>query len=201
MPREHARDRLSAVMSSSSTGGRDDWCTPAEVLDRVRRIAPIGLDPCSNPASIVRAAVEWALPLNGLSGRWAGRGLVFVNPPYGRDATGAWVEKAAREAGRGAEVVMLIPARTDTTWFHRRCVPLAPRSRPAGSAGDGHARALCFVDGRLDFLGDDSERAGESAPFPSLLVYFGARPERFRRAFDDFGAVWTAPAMERHDGR
>lgn len=42
--------------------------------------------------------------------------IVFCNPPYGRQTTGAFVKKCAEAAN--CLSVMLIPARTDTKWFH-----------------------------------------------------------------------------------
>ena len=76
---------------------------------------------------------------------------MFCNPPYGRDID-RWIRKAVEEAGNGAVVVMLIPARTDTKWFHDLVFPY----------GD-----IRFVKGRLKF-GDGKN----AAPFPSMVVVF-----------------------------
>jgi hypothetical protein len=53
---------------------------------------------------------------DGLNKDWAGE-IVFVNPPYGK-SIGKWVEKCYKENLKGTTIVMLIPARTDTSWFH-----------------------------------------------------------------------------------
>ena len=80
-----------------------------------------------------------------------GGGIVFCNPPYGRELP-KWVKKCYEESQKGAVVVMLIPARTDTRWFHDYIYGKAE---------------IRFIKGRLKF-GD-----GKSpAPFPSMVVIF-----------------------------
>lgn len=148
------------------------WCTPEVVLERVRRVGPIMLDPCSNGRSIVRAKTEWRGPPHGPDGLaepWAGHGLVYCNPPYGR-GIGQWVAKCALEALDGAEVIALVPARPDTAWWHEAVVL--------------HAAAICFWRGRLSFLG-----AAAGAPFPSAVIYYGRRPDIFASAFREAGWV------------
>lgn len=85
---------------------------------------------------------------NGLAIEWTGS--VFVNPPYGRHI-GDWVKKGWESAKLGAVVVMLLPARTDTRWWHDYCMR-------------GEIR---FIRGRLKFSG-----ARWNAPFPSAVVVF-----------------------------
>ena len=79
-------------------------------------------------------------------------GVTWCNPPYGKEI-GKWVRKAYEESQMGAKVVMLLPARTDTRWFHDYIVDKAK---------------VRFIKGRLKF-GD----AKNSAPFPSMIVVFG----------------------------
>lgn len=147
----------SPLMSSA----RETWCTPRVVLDALAPLGRIALDPCSNPHSIVGARRSLSLETgdDGLAESW-GRadGLVYVNPPFGRAAP-AWVGKAIAEAYRGTEIVMLLPARTDTRWW----CDLA-----------GSAQAIAFWRGRLTFLG-----APAPAPFPTALVYWGGRTRTF----------------------
>ena len=93
----------------------------------------------------------WKMDLNKSGG---GR-RVFCNPPYGKEI-GKWVEKCYQEAHSGAElVVMLIPARTDTKYFHDYIYKKAKEIR--------------FLKGRLKFEIDGEP--GGSAPFPSCLLY------------------------------
>lgn len=80
-------------------------------------------------------------------------GVCFCNPPYGR-AIGRWVAKAASESERGTTVVCLLPARTDTSWFHQYILPVADEIR--------------FICGRLYF--DDGTKG--RAPFPSMIVVY-----------------------------
>lgn len=174
------------------TSDRDDWNSPSCVLDKVRELGPLVLDPCSNERSIVNAEVEFRLSRgeDGLRAAWAtlgvAGGLVYLNPPYG-DAIADWTRKATFEARRGAEIVALLPARTDTAWFQRDIAT---------------ANALCFWRGRLRFgaavadqrqvaLFDEAraqlEEPDETAPFPSVIAYWGPRSERFVEVFSGCG--------------
>jgi len=74
-----------------------------------------------------------------------------MNPPYGREISN-WVKKAYESSKIGAVVVCLLPARTDTQWWHDYCV---------------HGKVE-FIKGRLKFGGHKN-----SAPFPSVIVVFG----------------------------
>ena len=181
---------MSVLAAQNPAGGRDDWRTPAEVLDRVRELAPIGLDPCTaydNPTGAAIWAVApgaWpdrAMPLSaridGLKLFWAAncpRGsLVYCNPPYSRGELAAWAGKCRHESGQGAEVIALLPVDTSTQWWHDSCVPSL-------------ADAVCFWRGRLTFVG-----APGPASFPSALIYWGSRPNRFADVFVRVGAIWT----------
>lgn len=153
-------------MSVHFSSAKDDWCTPAMVLERVLEVRPIGLDPCWNPRALTMRDRYCAMVAeydgggtgtSGLDRDWSGHGLVYVNPPYGRQI-GEWVEKCPE----ADECIALLPARTDTRWF------------------PWEARALAFWRGRLTFLG-----AEHPAPFPSVLAYWGDLPGRFAAAFED----------------
>jgi hypothetical protein len=157
---------LAPLLSSE----RADWNTPANVLDLVRQVAPIELDPCSNEGSIVGATVEYRHDCgqDGLALGWGVRGLAFVNPGYGR-GIGAWVEKCAAVALQHCdttEIIALLPARPDTAWWQEHVVT---------------ADAVCFWRGRLTFLG-----APHPAPFPSALAFWSGRCERVGRFEDVF---------------
>ncbi|MGD7664880.1 DNA N-6-adenine-methyltransferase [Brevibacillus laterosporus] len=81
--------------------------------------------------------------------------VCWMNPPYGKEI-GKWVKKAFEEASKGATVVCLLPARTDTKWWHEYCMK-------------GEIR---LVKGRLKF-GDSNN----SAPFPSAVIIFGEQAQ------------------------
>lgn len=82
-------------------------------------------------------------------------GAVFCNPPYGREI-GKWVKKAYEEAQKGITVVLLIPSRTDTTYFHDYI------------CGKAEIR---FIRGRLRFTDEDG-KTYDPAPFPSMVVIY-----------------------------
>lgn len=89
-----------------------------------------------------------------------GGGPVFCNPPYGREV-GKWVRKAYEEAQSGTTVVLLIPARTDTTYFHDYIYGKAE---------------IRFVRGRIRFEDEDGTIYAP-APFPSMVVIYNANKE------------------------
>ena len=135
---------------------RDDWETPQALFDELDAAYHFTLDPCSTHAN-AKCAKHYTVEDDGLAQSWAGE-VVFCNPPYGRNI-GAWVKKCHDEAEH-ATVVMLIPARTDTAYFHDYIY---------------HQARIEFLRGRLKF-----ERGGvavQSAPFPSMLVMFGGGDE------------------------
>jgi hypothetical protein len=104
---------------------------------------------------------------NGLMQTW--RGKVFLNPPYGR-CIKQWIDRAMTDPVD--EIILLVPASTGVQWFQ----PLWQHT-------------LCFVTGRLRFSWK------EAAPFNSVLVYRGHRPEAFKAAFEHRGHVVVgAPA-------
>ncbi len=156
---------LEPLMSSE----RMTWNTPLPVLERVRLVAPIGLDPCGNADSIVGADREYRLDRgeDGLALPWnPPSGCVYVNSEYGRNI-GPWQERCVSQSvEHGVEIMTLVPARTDARWFDSIWC----------------AAAICFWRGRLRFLG-----APSSAPFPSVVAYFGSRPIDFIEAFRPVG--------------
>lgn len=134
------------VMFSSKTGL---WETPQWLFERLNDEFGFTLDACALPEN-AKCARYYTPAHDGLKQPWDG--VVWCNPPYGR-GVGAWVAKAANAVERaGVVVVMLLPARTDTKWFHEYIY--------------GRAEVR-FLPGRLKF-GD----ARNNAPFPSMVVVF-----------------------------
>lgn len=153
---------LNFYSHANTSSAHHGWCTPKELLETLYQVFPrFDLDPCSptsNPRRApVKAFLHYTVDDDGLSLPW--HGSVFLNPPYGRSLPN-WTAKAKSEvaAGNAATVVAVLPARTDTRWWHQDIA--------------GHA-AVFFLRGRLAF--DDS---GQSAPFPSALVVWGGTPEQ-----------------------
>ncbi len=140
-----------ATMFSSATG---EHPTPQAFYDLLDAEFHFDLDAAATKEN-AKCPVYLTKEDNALAVDWLGYGKnIFVNPPYGR-GIGAWVEKAYSTCQRGANVVMLLPARVDTKWFHRWIY--------------GYAEVR-FICGRLKF-GD----AKNSAPFPSMVVVFRGR--------------------------
>ena len=97
-----------AVMFSSET---DMWETPKWLFDELDKEFHFDLDVCAIPEN-AKCEQYFTPETDGLSQEW--NGTVWCNPPYGREI-GKWVKKAAQS---NCTVVMLLPARTDTKWFH-----------------------------------------------------------------------------------
>jgi phage N-6-adenine-methyltransferase len=142
-----------SVHFSSAT---DMWATPLEFFERCEaKYGPFTVDVCATPEN-AKCSRFFTKDDDGLAQEWGGR--CWMNPPYGREI-GKWMRKAYESSLQGATVVCLVPARTDTAWWH-------------DYAKKGHVE---FVRGRLKFGGSKN-----SAPFPSALVVF--RPQAIARA-------------------
>lgn len=136
------------VMFSSKT---DMWETPQKFFDELDYVYHFTLDACAVPEN-AKCKNYFTPEQDGLKQEWSG--VVWCNPPYGR-SIGDWVRKAYGAAvDSKATVVMLLPARTDTKWFHAYCY------------GNRFA-TVRFVQGRLKFGGSKNP-----APFPSMVVIF-----------------------------
>lgn len=153
---------------------KSDWRTPPEVVDLVRAAlrGRIDLDPCANREALAGGLIGEKRNIfgppdaSGLEEPWSGR--VFVNPPF--DELGAWAAKCRREHElHGCEVVLLMPARTDTAYWHEHV---------------STANAVCFWRGRIRFVG-----APAAAPFLVALAYWGAWPWEFHEATRAKGMV------------
>lgn len=136
------------VMFSSKT---DIWSTPQDLFDKLNEEFHFTLDVCALPEN-AKCDRYYTPEMNGLSLSW--EGICWCNPPYGRDIW-KWVAAGQGASTAGATVVMLLPARTDTRWFHDYILEKAE---------------IRFIRGRLKFGGSKN-----SAPFPSMICIF--RPQ------------------------
>ena len=139
------------VMFSSKT---DMWATPQVFFDQLNEEFHFTVDVCAIPEN-AKCEKFFTPEINGLKQEW--EGVCWCNPPYGREI-GKWVEKAYIASTWGATVVMLLPARTDTKWFHEYIY---------------NKSEIRFVKGRLKF--GNSKTA---APFPSMVVIFKSEGEK-----------------------
>lgn len=130
------------------TSNTDLWATPQDFFDKLNEEFNFELDVCANDEN-AKCDRYFTRETDGLKQDWTG--VCWMNPPYGREI-GKWVKKAYESSLNGATVVCLVPARTDTKWWHEYCMK-------------GEIR---LVKGRLKFGGSKN-----SAPFPSAVVIFG----------------------------
>ena len=121
------------------------WGTPPWLFARLDQEFHFTLDVCALPHN-AKCKHYFTPEMDGLSQKWTG--TCWMNPPYGPEI-GKWMKKALLESRRGCTVVCLVPARTDTEWWHK-------------FATKGDIRTL---RGRLKFVG-----AKSGAPFPSAIV-------------------------------
>lgn len=133
------------LMSSES----QEWATPQAFFDELNKEFNFTLDPCCTELN-KKCTKHYTKKDDGLTKNWCGE-VVFCNPPYGKEIK-KWVEKCHNES-KHAQVVMLIPARTDTSYFHDYIYK---------------KHEIRFVRGRLHF--NDSKTP---APFPSMVVVMG----------------------------
>lgn len=136
------------MMFSSAT---DMWATPQSFFDELNNEFHFTLDPCATKAN-AKCNKFYTIDEDGLQQDWKGE-VVFCNPPYGKMIS-SWVRKCSQESKKpNTTVVALLPARTDTRFFHDYIY--------------GKAKDIRFIKGRLKF-GDSKN----SAPFPSMVVVF-----------------------------
>lgn len=130
------------------------WETPQDFFDKLDDEFRFDLDVCATPEN-AKCKQYFTPEIDGLSQPW--EGVCWCNQPYCRQ-TGKWVRKAHDEAYKGnCTVVMLLPSRTDVSWFHDYIL------------GKAEVR---FIRGRLKFGGSKN-----SAPFPSMVVIFRKKGE------------------------
>lgn len=125
----------------------DLWSTPQEFFDKYNQLYDFEIDVCASKEN-AKCTKFYTKEDDGLSKEWTGK--CWMNPPYGRTIK-QWMKKAYESSLNGATVVCLVPARTDTAWWHDYAVK----------------GQIEFIRGRLKFGGNKN-----SAPFPSAVVVF-----------------------------
>jgi phage N-6-adenine-methyltransferase len=143
-----------AVLNNSLyASAKSDWETPPAFFNSLNAEFSFTLDACATK-STAKCKMFLSPEVDALSLEWSG--IVFLNPPYGR-GIGRWIKKARQEASAGrACVVCLVPARTDTKWWHDFCMT---------------ADEIRFLTRRLTFAG-----ASNKATFPAAIVIFRGPP-------------------------
>lgn len=136
---------VSKTLFSSAT---EEWATPQDLFDYWDSVFHFNIDVCATPEN-AKCSKFFTKEGDALKQDWKDY-ICWMNPPYGKNIY-QWVEKAYHSAKRGALVVCLLPARTDTRYFHDFCCK-------------GY---VVFLKGRLKFGGSKNP-----APFPSMVVVF-----------------------------
>ena len=134
-------------MSVHFSSKTDLWYTPQDFFKKYDDVYKFETDVCATDDN-TKCAKYYTEEMDGLQQEW--RGVCWMNPPYGR-TIGKWMKKAYESSLEGATVVCLVPARTDTNWWHDYAMK-----------GD-----IEFIKSRLKFGGSKN-----SAPFPSAVVVF-----------------------------
>ena len=135
-------DSTTMITKGMMSSLRPDWKTPKALYAQLDKEFWFDFDPCPpNPT------------FDGLTCEWS-HGANYVNPPYGREIP-KWTAKAVQEWKKGKTIVMLVPSRTDTRWWHDHIM---------------QADEIRFIKGRLCF--DDCK---SPAPFPSAIIIFRPR--------------------------
>ena len=132
-------------MSIHFSSKTDLWSTPQIFFDALNKEFNFDLDVCATHEN-AKCAEYFTESDDGLAKKW--QGVVWCNPPYGREIV-KWVKKANESSISGSTVVCLLPARTDTRWWHEYVINHEVR----------------FIKGRLKFGG-----AKHNAPFPSAVI-------------------------------
>jgi transcriptional regulator with XRE-family HTH domain len=160
---------------AANSTGNNLWETPADLAEALSQaVGGFDMDPCAATADRRGARMKAKILLteadDGLSVPWTGK--VFVNPPYGRGISN-WIGKCFEESQRGCAVVGLIPARPDSSHWHRFVANFAD---------------IFMIRGRLKF-GDGAN----SAPFPSCIVVWGGDAALISRLSDCLPKAWHIP--------
>lgn len=134
------------------TSNKKDWTTPRRLFDELNDEFHFTLDACASEENHL-CDKYYTKENSCLNKEWINE-TVFINPPYGREifyfVRKCWLEALCNDI----KIVALLPARTDTKWFHTYIYKFR-RAR------------IKFIEGRLKF-----GNSKNSAPFPSMIVYF-----------------------------
>lgn len=137
-------------MSVHFSSKTDLWYTPEDFFKKYDTKYNFTLDVCATDEN-AKCDRYFTEKIDGLTQNWTG--VCWMNPPYGRTIK-QWMKKAYESSLNGTTVVCLVPARTDTNWWHEYAMK-----------GD-----IEFIKGRLKFGGSKN-----SAPFPSAVVVFNSK--------------------------
>ena len=166
----------SAAPSSKYSGnGHQHYNTPPQLAEPLAKVDECGLDPCHNGGSILNAYVKITEAEDGLDDGWnwallAKGNLIIVNPPYNNITP--WADRCAKEAARGASLVLIVPNRSDTDWHQ---------------AASRSCKLRVEIRGRVHFLKDGvPDKSPQEA---TVIFYWGSDPGRFAAVFSQLGVI------------
>lgn len=143
---------MDQIIFHSTEQGSEEYETPPDLFNKISKFfGPFDLDVASSSEN-KKCKNFFTKKCNALDQQWIGK--VWCNPPYGKQIS-LWLEKAIKEIeiGNCISATFLIPARTDTKWFH--------------SIIADYATFVFFVKGRVKFIGGK-----HTSTFPSMVVHF-----------------------------
>lgn len=151
------------IHNAPSASGKENWTTPRALYDRLDKEFSFTLDAAADASNALCSRfLSKDEGFDAFTTRW--KGMAFCNPPYGY-GVGKWVARAEQQAQyEGTSSVLLVPAATDTKWFHEIVAP--------------SAREVRLLKGRLAFgnvVCKDGSIGVQPAPFPSMVIWFEKR--------------------------
>jgi len=181
-PKAKRRAPERAYWGQGDKDDRDSRFTPPDFMESIySSFGKIDLDPCAHPSSPVIASKEYILANgdDGLRDVWFGE-FVYVNPPFSDQLN--WLRRAHEQwrLGNVATIACLVPARTDSAWFHETLRANAD---------------IYFLQGRLRFL--DLRGSAQATPFSLMVVIFGATEEQKEKFAATVPGFW----MDRSESR
>jgi len=181
-PKAKRRAPERAYWGQGDKDDRDSRFTPPDFMESIySSFGKIDLDPCAHPSSPVIASKEYILANgdDGLRDVWFGE-FVYVNPAFSDQLN--WLRRAHEQwrLGNVATIACLVPARTDSAWFHETLRANAD---------------IYFLQGRLRFL--DLRGSAQATPFSLMVVIFGATEEQKEKFAATVPGFW----MDRSESR
>lgn len=154
--------------SACFSRGKPDWGTPPQLFEELNKeFGPFKLDAATREDNPLRTPLFFTKENSAFLYTWYDKSPIFINPPYGKEII-KWVRSAWYASLYGALVVMLLPARTDTKWFHEyiyntKYKGLLPKPNTE----------IRFLRGRQKMIDlDNPIKKPNTAPFPSMIVIF-----------------------------
>ena len=150
--------------SACFSKGKPDWGTPTKLYQQLDEEFNFTLDPCTSKDNPLGTGLFYTKETDGLIRSWSGS--VYVNPPYGSEIS-QWLEKGLQELKHCEYIVYLLPARTDTRWYHQYVY------NSVSKIWWSWVKEVRFLRGRQKMIDmDNPDKKPNTAPFPSMIVAY-----------------------------